>query len=81
MKIGILPYYYFLLLLLVSKPTVTDWNTAVLLLPSTFQIRKKGGVGLEDCRIYTSFYLDMLARALQVIGILPYYYFLLLMPR
>ena len=35
-------------------------------------------LGLEDCRIITSFYLVKPDQNVQVIGRLPYYYFLLL---
>ena len=55
-----------------------DWKTAVLLLPSTFFRLTNGGIGLEDCRIITSFYLQRLSKARVLIGRLPYYYFLLL---
>ena len=33
---------------------------------------------LEDCRIITSFYYNMLRMPINEIGRLPYYYFLLL---
>ena len=54
--IGRLPYYYFLLLRPVSIHASDDWKTAVLLLPSTFRAACEVIVGLEDCRIITSFY-------------------------
>ena len=37
--------------------------------------------GLEDCRIYTSFYLGINGLADYLIGRLPYLYFLLLQAR
>ena len=36
------------------------------------------GVGLEDCRTYTSFYFPLKTLIVELIGRLPYYYFLLL---
>ena len=77
-RIGRLPYYYFLLLELHEDIVVLDWKTAVLLLPSTYCNWGKIGVRLEDCRIYTSFYSDWVRYSVMKIGILPYYYFLLL---
>ena len=34
----------------------TDWKTAVFILPFTRPRQFQWGSGLEDCRIYTSFY-------------------------
>ena len=35
-----------------------DWKTAVFILPSTSAFRNVGYLGLEDCRITTSFYFE-----------------------
>ena len=77
-QIGILPYLYFLLLLGAMGPERVDWNTAVFILPFTGNRVTFVAFRLEDCRIYTSFYLPTLEE-LQAIGRLPYYYFLLLL--
>ena len=78
MKIGILPYYYFLLLKPQRHHDVGDWTTAVLLLPFTTTTEVACNTRLEDCCIYTSFYLGTHGGTWIGIGRLPYYYFLLL---
>ena len=77
-RIGRLPYYYFLLLMRWLTSLKQDWKTAVLLLPSTDHSSWGVVLGLEDCRIITSFYFPFDAVPLDEIGRLPYYYFLLL---
>ena len=77
-QIGRLPYYYFLLLFVRFGKKVTDWKTAVLLLPFTERISYGGSFRLEDCRITTSFYCRCQRNGYPWIGRLPYYYFLLL---
>ena len=55
-----------------------DWKTAVFILPFTLCSATATEVGLEDCRIITSFYLSVSTWSGPTIGRLPYYYFLLL---
>ena len=77
-EIGRLPYLYFLLLESWAYRAVLDWKTAVfnfLLLADVHGINR---LGLEDCRIITSFYLRDAGAPVLTIGRLPYYYFLLL---
>ena len=76
-EIGRLPYLYFLLLSPCST-WILDWKTAVFILPSTKKDKEGLGARLEDCRIYTSFYLPHAVKPCVGIGRLPYYYFLLL---
>ena len=57
-SIGRLPYLYFLLLLTDAIMVVEDWKTAVFILPFTLRPRPCQRAGLEDCRIYTSFYSE-----------------------
>ena len=77
-SIGRLPYLYFLLLFTSDPMLPADWKTAVLLLPFT-SLNRTNLFWLEDCRIYTSFYSRAAERPTQLIGRLPYLYFLLLM--
>ena len=77
-EIGRLPYLYFLLLLAAMHGINGDWKTAVFILPSTAVGRNAGITGLEDCRIYTSFYYYFAGFGIHQIGRLPYLYFLLL---
>ena len=77
-KIGRLPYLYFLLLKQGLNLVLSDWKTAVLLLPSTPLTGITTEDRLEDCRIYTSFYLSKGENVTWEIGRLPYLYFLLL---
>ena len=79
-QIGRLPYYYFLLLGRARREYEDDWKTAVLLLPSTYAVCAVRLLGLEDCRITTSFYSEPCSLHRKRIGRLPYYYFLLLLP-
>ena len=76
--IGRLPYYYFLLLINCPRSSRSDWKTAVLLLPFTPRPSTQLVDRLEDCRIYTSFYLSEGLEVCYLIGRLPYLYFLLL---
>ena len=76
--IGRLPYLYFLLLGDGRNPWCQDWKTAVFILPLTTIWWNRPPQGLEDCRIYTSFYSINGEDADAEIGRLPYLYFLLL---
>ena len=60
-----------------TDPVQYDWKTAVLLLPSTELVTPRPK-RLEDCRIITSFYSEGNLFRGELIGRLPYYYFLLL---
>ena len=77
--IGRLPYLYFLLPLQRATLRSADWKTAVLLLPSTGVTFIFTNARLEYCRIYTSFYSEVVTPELPQIGRLPYLYFLLLL--
>ena len=63
MQIGRLPYLYFLLLMVMASVWPIDWKTAVFILPSTQNKGQIALAGLEDCRIYTSFYYRKLKTA------------------
>ena len=76
--IGRLPYYYFLLLSKSVPRHLSDWKTAVLLLPFTAFVPDWLTCRLEYCRITISFYYRPPFSGCSLIGILPYYYLLLL---
>ena len=61
--IGRLPYLYFLLLRRRGRGKTVDWKTAVFILPFTLTFIDYHKMGLEDCRIYTSFYYRKLKAA------------------
>ena len=76
--IGILPCLYFLLLLVSKGNVPDDWKTAVFILLLLQIVAYTLEIGLEDCRITTSFYYCLGWLRATWIGILPYLYFLLL---
>ena len=77
-QIGRLPCLYFLLLLVSKGNVPDDWKTAVFILLLLQIVAYTLEIGLEDCRIYTSFYFHGVHPRGYGIGRLPYLYFLLL---